>query len=96
VSASSEVAYLARALKAPRIPSPARALAERAREGGWDYRASRCGDVSGGQPAKTHGDRALVKRARFPQVRRSTTFDFTFQRSVKRAHPFRVRRLADL
>jgi hypothetical protein len=45
---------------------------------------------------KTHGDRALVKRARFPQVRRSTTFDFTFQRSVKRAHPFRVRRLADL
>ena len=38
-SAASEVAYLSRALKAPRIPEAARVLADRARDESWDYEA---------------------------------------------------------
>jgi hypothetical protein len=39
-SAASEVAFYARALKAPRIPDAADAMAGQAREQGWDYEAS--------------------------------------------------------
>jgi hypothetical protein len=38
-SASSEIAFLARALKMPRIPKAAKLFAERARSKGWDYEA---------------------------------------------------------
>ncbi|MPZ91438.1 MAG: hypothetical protein GEU68_07400 [Actinobacteria bacterium] len=38
-AAASEVAYLARALKMPRIPNASRLFAERARAEGWDYEA---------------------------------------------------------
>jgi DNA replication protein DnaC len=86
MSASSEVAYLARALKAPRIPSAARALAERAREEVWDYEAYLAAVLSEEvSQRETHGGQARVKRARFPQVKTLDDFDFTFQRSVKRA-----------
>lgn len=37
--AASDVAYLARALKAPRIPDAARTLATKARDESWDYEA---------------------------------------------------------
>ena len=37
MSTASEVAFLARALKAPRISALASSLAERARSEGWDY-----------------------------------------------------------
>jgi hypothetical protein len=69
MSASSEADYLARALKAPRIPSAARVLAERAREEAWDYEAYLAAvlpeEVS---QRETHGGQARVKRARLPQV----------------------------
>ncbi len=39
MTSSSEIAFLARALKAPRINAHAQTLAERAREENWDYEA---------------------------------------------------------
>ena len=39
MTAASEVAYLSRALKAPRIRQTAASLAEQARAEGWDYQA---------------------------------------------------------
>jgi DNA replication protein DnaC len=82
---SSEVAYLARALKAPRVREVATRFAERAREEGWDYEAYLAAvlqeEVAG---RETHGGAARVKAARFPQVKTLDDFDFTFQRSIKR------------
>ena len=83
--AASEVAYLARALKAPRIPEAARVLAERARDESWDYEAYLAAVLSEEISSReTHGGQARVKRARFPQVKTLDDFDFTFQRSVKK------------
>ena len=39
MNAASEVAFLSRALKAPRIRETAASLAGRAKEEGWDYEA---------------------------------------------------------
>ena len=85
MSTASEVAFLARALKAPRISALASSLAERARSEGWDYEHY-LAQVLGKEVAsrETHGGSARVKAARFPQVKTLDDFDFTFQRSVKR------------
>jgi DNA replication protein DnaC len=84
-SAAAEVAYLARALKAPRVPEAARVLAERARDESWGYEAYLAAVLSEEVSSReTHGGQARVKRARFPQVKTLDDFDFTFQRSVKR------------
>jgi hypothetical protein len=81
--AASEVAYLSRALKAPRIPEAARVLAERARDESWDYEAYLAAVLSEEVSSReTHGGQARVKRARFPQIKTLDDFDFTFQRSV--------------
>jgi DNA replication protein DnaC len=85
VSASAQVAYLARALKAPRVAQLASSLAAQAREEGWDYEHYLV-QVLGEEVAsrETHGGQARVKAARFPQVKTLDDFDFSFQRSVKR------------
>ncbi|HYU93209.1 MAG TPA: IS21-like element helper ATPase IstB [Actinomycetota bacterium] len=85
MSATSEVAYLARALKAPRVAALAASLAERARAEGWDYEQYLV-QVLGEEVAsrETHGGAARVKAAHFPQVKTLDDFDFSFQRSVKR------------
>jgi DNA replication protein DnaC len=84
-SVASEVVYLSRALKAPRIPEAARVFAERARDESWDYEAYLAAVLSEEVSSReTHGGQARVKRARFPQVKTLDDFDFTFQRSVKR------------
>jgi hypothetical protein len=69
-SASSEVAYLARALKAPRVAALASTLAEQARSEGWDYEHYLV-QVLGEEVAsrEAHGGAARVKAARFPQVK---------------------------
>ena len=54
-SAASEVAYLARALKMPRIPRAAKLFAERARDEDWDYGVSRRGVVGGDPPTRGQG-----------------------------------------
>jgi DNA replication protein DnaC len=86
VGLDSEVAFLARALKAPRIAALAATLAERARDQGWDYQQY-LAQVLAEEVAsrETHGGDARVRGARFPQVKTLDDFDFGFQRSVRRS-----------
>lgn len=83
--ASSEIAFLARALKAPRIANRATPLAKRAEEEGWDHETYLAAVLAEEVAARdTHGGEHRVKAARFPQVKTLDDFDFSFQRSVKR------------
>ena len=52
--AASEVAFLSRALKAPRLRERAGALAERAREGAWSYEEylAPCSAVAAREPRR--------------------------------------------
>jgi DNA replication protein DnaC len=81
----SDIAYLSRALKAPRIRETATLLAERAREESWDFERYLAAVLSEEVCARdAHGGEHRVKAARFPQVKTLDDFDFAFQRSVKR------------
>src|SRR6266516_4638710 len=81
----SEVAFLSRALKAPRIREVATVLATRAREESWDYETYLVAVLSEEVSSREdHGGTNRVRAARFPQVKTLDDFDFTFQRSVKR------------
>lgn len=83
--AVSELAYLARALKAPRIRAVAPRLADRAREEGWGYEAYLTAVLAEEVSARdSHGGSARVKAARFPAVKTLDDFDFTVQTSVSR------------
>jgi len=82
--AGSEIAFLARALKAPRIAERAGALAKLATEQGWNHETYLAAVLSEEVAAReTHGGQHRVKAARFPQVKTLDDFDFTFQRSLK-------------
>jgi DNA replication protein DnaC len=84
VSAASELAFLARAMKAPRIASCAEPLAKRAEAEGWDHQAYLAAVLAQEVSAReTHGGQHRVKAARFPQIKTLDDFDFAFQRSVK-------------
>jgi DNA replication protein DnaC len=83
--AASELAYLSRALKAPRIRAVSSRLAERAREEGWDYEAYLAAVLAEEVSARdSHGGSARVKAARFPAIKTIDDFDFTVQTSVSR------------
>ncbi|MGH9296513.1 MAG: IS21-like element helper ATPase IstB [Acidimicrobiales bacterium] len=83
--AGSEIAFLARALKAPRIAEAAGSLAKRAAEESWDHETYLAAVLSEEVSAReTHGGQHRVKAARFPQVKTLDDFDFSFQRSVKK------------
>jgi DNA replication protein DnaC len=93
-SATSEVAFLSRALKAPRIRQTAESLAARAKEESWDYQAYLAAVLSEEVSAReSHGGSNRVRSARFPQVKTLDDFDFAFQRSVK---PDEIRHLSQL
>ncbi len=84
-AAASEVAYLARALKMPRIPKAAELFAERARAEDWDYEAFLAAVLSEEtNQREVRGSDARIKGARFPQIKTLDDFDFSFQRWVKR------------
>ena len=89
-STASELAYLSRALKAPRVREVATRLAERARDEGWDHEtylaAVLAEEVSG---RDSHGGEARVKAARFPAVKTIDDFDFKVQpeRQARRSSP---------
>lgn len=84
-TAASELAYLARALKAPRIGAVSARLAARAREEGWDYEVYLAAVLAEEVAARdSHGGAARVKAARFPAVKTLDDFDFTVQTSVSR------------
>ena len=81
---ASELAFLTRAMKAPRIAACAQSMAKRAEAEGWDhqtYLAAVLAEEVGAR--ETHGGQHRVKAARFPQVKTLDDFDFGFQRSVK-------------
>jgi DNA replication protein DnaC len=81
----SELAYLSRALKAPRITAVSERLATRARDEGWDYEHYLAAVLSEEVNARdSHGGQARVKAARFPAVKTLDDFDFTIQTSVSR------------
>jgi DNA replication protein DnaC len=83
--AHSEVAFLARALKAPRIAALAASLADQARTEGWDYQHYLVQVLAEEVASReTHGGDARVKAARLPQVKTLDDFDYAFQRSVRR------------
>ena len=82
----ADVAFYSRALKAPRIAALASSLAERARAEGWDYEQYLAQVLAEEVSSReSHGGDARVRAARFPQVKTLDDFDFSFQRSVKRA-----------
>lgn len=83
--AVSELAYLSRALKAPRIRVVSSRLADRARDEGWDYEAYLAAVLAEEVSARdSHGGSARVKAARFPATKTLDDFDFTVQTSVSR------------
>ena len=82
---ASEVAHLARALKAPRIRAAAATLAGRARDEGWDYEAYLARVLEEEVLAReTSGGQLRVKAARLPAIKTLDDFDFAFQRSVRK------------
>ncbi len=82
---ASEIAFLARALRAPRITEAATPLAERAREEGWEHERYLAAVLDAEVCARVqHGGENRIKAARFPQVKTLDDFDFGFQRSVRR------------
>jgi DNA replication protein DnaC len=84
-TAAAELAYLSRALKAPRVRAVSGRLAERARDEGWDYEAYLAAVLTEEVTARdSHGGSARVKAARFPAVKTIDDFDFTVQASVSR------------
>ncbi len=84
-TAASELVYLSRALKAPRIKAVSGRLAQQARDEGWDYEAYLAAVLSEEVSARdSHGGAARVKAARFPAVKTLDDFDFTIQTSVNR------------
>ena len=84
-STASELAYLSRALKAPRVREVATRLAETARDEGWDHETYLAAVLAEEVSAREgHGGEARVKAARFPAVKTIDDFDFKVQASVKR------------
>jgi DNA replication protein DnaC len=83
--ATSELAHLFRALKAPAAARAFPALADRAREESWSYekflQALLATEVS---VRDSHGGENRIKAARFPARKTLEEFDFTFQRSIKK------------
>ena len=85
VSTASELAYLSRALKAPRVREVSGRLAERARDEGWDHETYLAAVLAEEVAARdSHGGSARVKAARFPAVKTIDDFDFTVQTSADR------------
>ena len=84
-TATAELGYLSRALKAPRIKAVSARLAARARDEGWDYEAYLAAVLAEEVSARdSHGGSARVKAARFPATKTLDDFDFTIQTSVSR------------
>jgi DNA replication protein DnaC len=83
---AAELAHLFRALKAPAAARALPKLAERAREEDWGYErfaeALLSTEVSS---RESHGGESRIKTARFPARKTLEEFDFSFQRSVKKA-----------
>jgi DNA replication protein DnaC len=86
MSKTSELAHLFRALKAPAAARATPKLAERAREESWSHERFLEAVLSTEVASReSHGGEGRIKAARFPARKTLEEFDFTFQRTVKRA-----------
>jgi DNA replication protein DnaC len=84
MSATSELAYLFRALKAPAATRALPKLADRARAEDWSYeRFAEALLATEHAGREAHGGDGRIRAARFPARKTLEEFDFTFQRSVK-------------
>lgn len=85
-SATSELAHLFRALKAPAAARALPKLVERARGEEWSYeRFAEALLGSERSSREAHGGEARIRQARFPARKSLEEFDFTFQRSAKKS-----------
>jgi DNA replication protein DnaC len=85
MSATSELAHIFRALKAPAAARAMGKLAERAREESWSHERFLEAVLSSELASReSHGGENRIKAARFPARKTLEEFDFTFQRSVKK------------
>jgi DNA replication protein DnaC len=83
---TSELAHLFRALKAPAAARALPKLAERAREEDWSFERFAAALLSTEVSSRdSHGGESRIKAARFPARKTLEEFDFSFQRSVKKA-----------
>jgi DNA replication protein DnaC len=83
--ATSELAHLFRALKAPAAARALPKLADRAREEDWSYERFAAALLKTEIDSRdSHGGEARIKAARFPAHKTLEEFDFAFQRSLKK------------
>ncbi len=85
MSASKDLVYLCRELKAPALQAAAGRLAERARTDGWSHEEFLAACLEREVAARqSHGGEHRVRAARFPGHKTLEEFDFDHQRSLKR------------
>jgi DNA replication protein DnaC len=82
---ASEIAYLARALKAPSLAGAVDRLAERARAESWTHEEFLAACLQREVAAReSHGGEGRIRAARFPARKSLEDFDFDHPRSLKR------------
>nr|WP_283250199.1 ATP-binding protein [Saccharopolyspora erythraea] len=82
---AAEIAYLARALKAPSLAAAVERLAERARAEDWSHEEFLAACLQReGAARESHGGEGRIRTARFPSRKSLEEFDFDHQRSLKR------------
>src|SRR4051795_13274717 len=83
--ASSELAHLFRALKAPAAAHALPKLADRARAEEWSYEQFAAALLKTETDSRdSHGGQSRIKAARFPARKTLEEFDFAFQASLRR------------
>jgi DNA replication protein DnaC len=84
-AATSELAHLFRALKAPAAARALPKLADRARDEEWSYEQFAAVLLKTEIDSRdSHGGQARIKAARFPARKTLEEFDYSFQRSIKK------------
>src|SRR6201991_3752668 len=82
---ASEIAYLARALKAPSLAGAVERLAERARAESWSHEEFLVACLQREVSAReSHGGEGRIRAARFPARKSLEDFDFDHARGLKR------------
>src|SRR6201991_5372000 len=82
---ASEIAYLARALKAPSLAGAVERLAERARAESWTHEEFLVACLQREVSAReSHGGEGRIRAARFPARKSLEDFDFDHARGLKR------------
>ena len=84
---ASQIAYLARALKAPALRDSAERLAATARDAGWTHQEYLAACLEAEVATRgAHGAENRIRAAGFAARKTIEDFDFDHQRSVKRDH----------